>query len=265
MSKNKSDPVTIHFNDGSVQSGLLHSDLLSGRAVRFQKHTSSRDRRGEDRVFVIKEVRVDQGRIQRTTDLSGRGMFIDTLTVYGVDTILPVELILGDQKIRLDARVAFHEPGIGMGLEFHHLPSGVRLKLEGIIEQERQEVKRVELNDRRSWKERRTKLEGEGQGKTKIFRGIRSRDRRHEPEDVGEPVDIRFSDIKAIFFRKSFEMSGEGGEEGIIEFRDGESLKGRFFDPSPESGGIFVEIRLAPDLYYRMFVVKSAIKSLEYL
>jgi len=254
-----SEPVMIHFKDGSVLSGLLQSDLQSGKVIRFLPESSAHDRRAEQRLFIIKEVRVDEGRIQRTSDLSSRGLFVESLTVYSVGTILPVEMEFGNETLSLKARVVYTEPGIGMGLEFHRPSSGLRLKLAGILEREQAATSRFEVKDRRSAKERRS----DRPESLRKYSRVRSRERRMP--SVGIQTEIKLSDIKAVFFRNRFDVPGANGEEGIIEFRDGETLNGRFDDPSPESGGIFVEIGVAPDLFYRMFVVKSAIKSLEYL
>jgi hypothetical protein len=257
----KLDWVTIHFKDGSVQTGLLHSDPWVGKSLRFEPLSSVRDRRGERRWFIIKEVRVDNGKVQRTSDLSSRGMFVETLTVHPVGTVVPVELGAGDDTISLRGRVAFNDPGIGTGLEFDRPRTGLRLKLEGILERERRASARFETKDRRSGKDRRSTPSGN----KKRYSKTRHTDRRRPHKTDGLPLEIKFSDIKAVFFRKGLEFSREGGEEGTIEFRDGETLNGRFHDPSPESGGIFVEIRVAPDLYYQLYVTKSSIKSLEYL
>jgi hypothetical protein len=261
MGEEKAVSVTIHFKDGSVQNGLLHSDFLTGRTVRFEPLSSSRDRRGENRLFIIKDVKVDDGKIQRSSDLSSRGLFVETLAVYAVGTILPVELGFEDETIRVKARVAFNDPGIGMGLEFHRPSTGVRLKLEGILEKEKQAATRYGVKDRRTGKERRS----DWAASLRTYSKVRKQERRNKSESSGKTVEIKLSDIKAVFFRKSFEIPGGAGEEGVIEFRDGEHLRGRFYDPSPESGGLFVEIRVTPDIHYKLYVTKSAIKSLEYL
>jgi hypothetical protein len=261
VTDNRSDSVTIHFKDGSVQNGRLRSDLLVGRTLRFEPLSSARDRRGERRLFIIKEVRVDRGKVQRTSDLSSLGLFVESLTVHPIGAVVPVELGAGKDTIRLKGRVVFNDPGIGSGLEFDRPSTKLRLKLEGVLERERRAAERFEAKDRRSGKERRAARSGS----PKKHHRARARDRRSPPEADGKPREIRLSDIKAVFFRKGLEFSRGNGHEGTIEFRDGENLTGRFYDPSPESGGIFVEIRVAPDLYYKMFVNKSAIKTLEYL
>ena len=82
--------------------------------------------------------------------------------------------------------------------------------------------------------------------------------------DDGEPVEVPFADLKAVFFLRTGtddELGSANGMRIAVEFTDGEVIRG-LAHYNPERNGFF----LSPDdrsKNDRIFVVNSAIVSIE--
>jgi hypothetical protein len=262
--------IIIHFQDGSIQKGLLQSHSLTGKTLRYIPQSLITDRRRAPRVPFVKEVTIDQLGVRRGVDLSAHGMYVETLIPYPVGTILPVSLRFGHETIELDARVIFNEPGIGMGLEFERLTSSVRHKLEAMTHSTLDSNDNYLPRDRRARQDRRGQKQNEGHK----YRGreFRKNNRRQNPGLLpSPPVEVAFSRLKSVFFldqgnpipRNGFSHSLN--KEVIVAFRDGEEIHGILTEISPEKTGFFVDLPTREKRAYTAYVIKTAVKRILYL
>ena len=88
-------PVILHFKDGTFQTGLLQSHLLTGKNICYVPQSLIMDRRQDHRVPFIKEVTIHGLGVRRTVDLSPDGMYVETLIPYSIGAVLPITLRLG--------------------------------------------------------------------------------------------------------------------------------------------------------------------------
>jgi hypothetical protein len=265
--------IILHFKDGSIQKGLLQSHSLTGKTLRYIPQSVITDRRRAPRVPFIKEVTIDQLGVRRGVDLSAHGMYVETLIPYPVGTVLPISLRFGHETVKLDARVIFNEPGIGMGLEFERLTLPVRHKLEALTQYTLDRTDDYLPRDRRARVDRRTQKHNEGHQ----YRGreFRRRDRRQHPGlPSSTPVEVEFSRLKSIFF---LDQNGgphprNGGSHSsnkdvIVAFHDGEEIHGTLTEISPEKTGFFIDLRVSEkaSYTYTAYVIKTAVKRILYL
>jgi small nuclear ribonucleoprotein (snRNP)-like protein len=198
-------------------------------------------------------------------------MYVETLVPYPVRAVLPLTLRLGHEIIKLDARVVFTDPGIGMGLEFEGLTSSVHHKLEALVQSILNSKDSHIPQDRRVKGDRRTQKHHES---TKYrARDLRKRDRRQHPDPPSRaPVEVEFSRLKSIFFRdRNGEPSPREGvshsldKEVIVTFRDGEEIRGTLTEVSPEHMGFFIDLQVSEKISYTVYVIKTAVKGIVYL
>lgn len=270
MVKQTPQSVIIHFKDGTIQTGILKSSLLTGKDVQYQPLSPLNDRRKVPRMPFIKEVRVDQLGIQRATDLSPYGMYVECLTTYPIGTILPISIDLKKEILFLDACVAFHDPGIGMGLEFHRPSPALRLKLEALFHQAMHGTKSGPRIERRERKERRDFQRDNRLSQKESDTGNQCPDRRKNTNQLKEVVRAKVSSIKSIFFKNSFRISETKGQEVIIEFFDGEEILVNYYEDlyenvPKESEGFFADTLTEENSSYVIFIVKSAIRNIQRL
>ena len=268
MLKQTPQSVIIHFKNGTIQTGILKSSLLTGKDVQYQPLSPLNDRRKVPRMPFIKEVRVDQLGIQRATDLSPYGMYVECLTTYPIGTILPISIDLKKEILFLDACVAFHDPGIGMGLEFHRPSPSLRLKLEALFHQAMHGTKSGPRTERRERKDRRD-FQRDSRLPHSDLKNKRA-DRRKNPNQLTEVVQAKMSSIKSIFFKNRFPISDTEGQEVIIEFIDGEEILVNYYEDlyenvPKESKGFFADTMTEENSSYVIFIVKSAIRNIQRL
>ena len=269
----KTPLILIHFQSGGVQMALLKTPLLSGRKIEYVPKSILDDRRSVQRIPLIKDIKLDDLGTGRAWDMSSHGMYIETLTPYPINTRLPVKIELFDESIQLEAKVAFCDPGIGVGLEFCRMPIATRFKVEALIHQSSPHQSPKSTQDRRNRSERR-KQKLPSTAKV-IFPKWKSRktERRDLREFKDSPsVETKLSEIKVIFFldndfngNSTYLNSPPGKEPIILEFRDGEQIQGMLHESSQETMGFFLDIQLTPGNQYTVFVIKSAIKSIKHL
>lgn len=272
MLKLHDQPVLIHFKNGAVQKGLLQSSLLSARSIRYTPKSPLDDRRQTPRVPFIKEVKVDRMGIRRAADLSAGGIYVETLVMHPPGAVLPLSFNLDRETVSLKAKVAFTEPGIGMGLEFCHVPAAVRCKLEALIQQISRDAGDARP-PRRGEGDRRARQLRLVKGARPTPREKRRRERRSARRAPSPaPVEVKLSQVKAVFFLKGGvpPASPKGGfqQKGnavLIEFRDGEQIMGTIQDFSPETPGFFVDLPVKHRLSYTAYIIKSAVKQFSYL
>lgn len=272
MADSTNQRIILHFMDGSFQIGTLQSSLLNRKTIQYTPQTFS-GRRRVPRVPFIKEVKIDDHIIQRATDLSAQGMYVETLTNYPVGTTLPVSIQFGDETVQLTASVSFIDPGIGMGLEFQRLPSSVFLKLGASVQQALKDSGDCSQQDQ--WgKGDRGFQRGDGRIELKNiaeWETQRQDRRKNKRGAVPKQIEVDFSDIKSIFLLdwESFSASckrplSDSCNEAIVEFRDGERIQGTLHALSPDEVGFFVDLPVGK-LIFTVFINKSAVKSVEHL
>ncbi len=257
--KQTAQTVTIYYKDGRIQDGILKSDLLSEKTLRYIPRSQVHDRRRFSRVPFIKEVKIDQLGIRKTTDISTRGMYIECITPYPLGTILPISFNIGKETLRLEIRVAFNDPGIGMGVEFYRISSAIQLKIEALVHRIQKSTNGNLVKCRRKGSDRRE----EKKYKLGIRRHIQ--DRRMRKKTSPSPLEANMSEIKSIFFPRITKNSPHMDRCVIIEFRDGEEIQAMVQDISSEPLGFFADLNVTEDIRYTLYVIKSAVKHIEYI
>jgi hypothetical protein len=253
--------VTIHFNDGRIQDALLHSSLENRHTIQFHPQIPVDDRRKSPRAPHFFDVRIDQLGAHRATDISYGGAYVECLTPHPPEAIIPIYMHIGEESFCIEARVAFVDPGIGMGLQFYRVPTSVRARLEAQIHHIINTAGRDAMTTRRLGNERRA-----DKSATKHLR-IRRRtpDRRRAAALAAEPVEAEFSTIRSIFFRGRFLPAQPAGPRVFIEFHNGDELQATLFDSAREPQGFFAEHRVSAEIAYTVYVVRSAVKLIRYL
>ena len=101
---------------------------------------SSKDKRRNKRIAIVKEIEVDGSRGRRATDLSVEGMYIDTLTPYAVGSVVQLKFRLDDADdsvlgpVVTRARVLYAQEGLGIGVQFVDLKNDDRMRIKQIVE-----------------------------------------------------------------------------------------------------------------------------------
>ncbi|MBI3604302.1 MAG: PilZ domain-containing protein [Nitrospirae bacterium] len=254
--------ATVHFNDGRIQDAVLHSNFLTRNTVQFVPQIPVNDRRKYPRAPYFNDVRIAGLGARLATDISNGGMYVACLTPSPIGTIIPLSMTIENEPICAEARVAFIDPGIGMGLEFHRVPSTARLKLEAMAEKIIKAEGSMLMKTRRSGNDRRAE-----NSPTKHLRIKRyTADRRSaEAASSPGPVEARLSDIKYIFFKGDLAITSPKGPEVLIEFHNGEELRARLFDISHNSQGFFAEYQVSDSVSYTIYFVTSAVKNIQCL
>ena len=96
------------------------------------------ERRIEKRVPFIKEVEVVGIGTRRCSDLSVGGMYLETVAMFPVGTILDLRFKLQDsseETIQVQARVSYVHSGMGLGLRFMKVTPADSEKIQKWIDQ----------------------------------------------------------------------------------------------------------------------------------
>ncbi|MFZ5876809.1 MAG: PilZ domain-containing protein [Nitrospirota bacterium] len=268
MSESSAQPIVIHFKDGRIDRGLLASSLLTHETLQYRPRTIDGERRGDSRLPVLTDAKIDRLTVVRVTDVSARGAFVETLTPYPVGTVVTVSLRLGAEPIETAARIAFSDPGVGMGVEFIRLSTAERHRLDAGLHR-LVNGGSTAVSGRRRAANRRT---SPGPDARPRWDG-RRQDRRQSNVSVMEtaqPIPVDLETVKSIFFVESTVRPevAEGGaalldRQVTVEFRDGEMIQGTLGDFSPDTVGFFIALRLDERHAHTVYVVKSAVKSLQ--
>lgn len=252
--------ITVYYRDGRIQDAVLSSGTLTQCTVRFVPQIPVNDRRKSPRAPYFSDVQIGALGVRLATDISNGGMYVSCISPSPVGTLIPVSLAIGQEVVRFETRVAFIDPGIGMGLEFHRVPSTVRLKLEALAEKIIKAEGSMLKKTRRIGRDRRAP-----NSPTKHLRIKRyTADRRNTaaPMPPGM-VETDLSDIKYLFFKGDLAFTSSKGPEALIEFHNGEALRARLFDFPDNSLGFFAEYRVSDDTAHVIFFVKSALKNMQ--
>ncbi len=261
-------PIVIHFKDGRIDRGTLLSSLLSEGTLRYHPHRAGDERRSAPRLPVLTEVKSDRVTVGRASDVSARGLFLETLTPYAVGTLLTVTLRLGDaDTVEADARVVFTDPGVGMGLEFKRLSAAARHRLDAAVHR-LAKTSKTPLSGRRRASDRRDEP---GAATRRRPWNTRKADRRcPTAHETPPPVEVALADVKSIFFvdPAQHETPPDWGPDPLdrqvtVQFRDGETIHGTLHDMPPDSVGFFLGLRLDQQNTHTVYVVKSAVKSIQ--
>ena len=261
--------IVIHFPDGSVENGVLRSSLLTGTTLRYLPQDPLDSRRRVLRVPFLKEVRVDHLGVRRGVDLSTRGMYVETLTPYAKGALLHVTLRFGQESIDVTAKAIFIDLGIGMGLEFQGLSAAARHTIEALVQLALDHPDSGPLPTRRT-NERGRRHTASISDAPPLW-DARKRDRRQSsPPRTSTPIEVDLSRLKSIFFadrnsevRPRVEASHPFDKQVIVAFEDGEEIQGTLRDLSPENPGFLLDLRLSEKVSYTVYVVKSAVKSIQ--
>jgi hypothetical protein len=259
-------PIVIHFKDGRIDRGTLLSSLLAEGTLRYRPQTAGDERRGAPRLPLLTEVKIDRVTVGRASDVSARGLFLETLTPHALGTALHVELRIDSDAIQADARVVFADPGVGIGVEFNRLPAAVRHRLDAALHRLTKTGQASPSTGRRRTAERRDET-----GSVRRQWDGRKGDRRSRADaEALPPVDVDLASVKSIFFVDPAQHDAlpEGGADQMerqvtVEFRDGETIHGTLREMSPDAEGFFVALRLDERNTHTVYVVKSAVKSIQ--
>jgi hypothetical protein len=253
--------VTLYFNDGNIQDAILQADLLQYNTIQFVPRLPDNDRRRHPRTPFLGEVRIDQLGVRRAADLSSRGMYVECMTPYPAGNIISICLDISGETFCLDARVAFADPGIGMGLEFDRIPSSAQLKLSALVQRTVRQLGTTAAMGRRRSVDRRAPEAAAR--KLKIRR--HTPDRRRHVTTLATPLEIEHARLKTIFFQEELNMSHIKGIHARVEFHDGEEIHVRLLDDSPDAVGFFAEMKLFDDMSHTLYIVKLAVKHINHL
>jgi len=261
--------IVIHFADGSIESGVLRSSLLTGTTLRYLPQDPVDPRRRVPRVPFLNEVRIDHLGVRRGVDLSTRGMYVETLTPYNKGALLHVTLRFGQESIDATAKAVFIDPGIGMGLEFQGLSAAARHTLEALVQLALSHsdsalplVRRANEPGRRAAAPTRA---------PSPRWNARKRDRRESSRpSTPTPIEVELSRLKSIFFVDRIsgpDFAGRGPhpieKQVVVAFRDGEEIHGTLHEISHESPGFFLDLHLSDRISHTVYVVKHAVKSIQ--
>ena len=98
----------------------------------------NKERRSARRIPYICEVQCEGSGLARLStrinDLSAEGIFIDSMTCYGVGTILKLRFYVRDILIEVSGEVRYGMPQIGMGIHFLDLKPEDRTAIESFVE-----------------------------------------------------------------------------------------------------------------------------------
>lgn len=260
-------PIVVHFKDGRIDRGTLLSSLLSEGPLRYRPQMAGDERRSSPRLPFLTEVKIDGATVGRASDVSARGLFLETLTPYAVGTLLNVALRVDGGAIEVDARVVFADPGVGMGLEFKRVSAAVRHRLDAAIHRLAKTVHAESPLGRRQTVDRRDER---GTVRRRQWEGRKS-DRRcvTDPETL-PPVAVDLASVKSIFFVDPAQREAipDWGADSLdrqvtVEFRDGETIHGTLHEMAPDAAGFFVALRLDERNTHTVYVAKSAVKSIQ--
>jgi hypothetical protein len=266
MPESSAQPIVIHFKDGRIDRGILVSSLLTHEALRYRPQTITGERRGDSRLPVLTDAKIDRLSVVRVTDVSARGAFVETLTPYPMGTVVSMSMRLGSEPIEAAARIVFADPGVGMGVEFIQLTTAERHRLDAALHRLVNRG-RGPVSGRRRTENRRTEPTIDSRPR---WDG-RRQDRRQTTETTAaDTIAVDLETVKSIFFVESDERPGVGNSaadpfdrEVAVEFRDGEMIQGTVRDFSLDTVGFFISLRLDDRHAHTVYVVKSAVKCLQ--
>jgi hypothetical protein len=267
MLQSPQPPIVVLFKEGRIERGFLLSSLLSRATLQYLPREAPGERRTVLRVPLLTEVLIDRLAQRRGVDLSSRGMYLETLSSYAVRTPLHVTLRLASTPIEADTTVVFSDPGIGIGLEFVRLSTAARHRLETVVHRII-DGGGVPASGRRGDRERRR--EDESAASRRRW-DVRKRERRRVPEPGPlVPVEVDLETVRSVFFVDPHEeretiprASAALDRQVTIEFRDGETIQGTLDEIPLDTPGFFVGLRFNENTAYTVYVVKSAIKSIQ--
>jgi hypothetical protein len=259
-------PIVIHFKDGCIDRGTLLSSLLAEGTLRYRPQMAGDERRRAPRLPFLTEVKIDRVMVGRASDVSARGLFLETLTPYAVGTVLNVALRLDAETIEAEARAVFADPGVGIGIEFKRLSAAVRHRLDAALHRLAKTAQASPSSGRRRTAERRD----EPAASRRPWDGRKGDRRCRTDAEAQPPVEIDLANVKSIFFvdPAQHEALPEWGPDPMdrqvtVEFRDGETIHGTLHEMSPDAAGFFVALRLDERNTHTVYVVKSAVKSIQ--
>lgn len=256
--------VTIHYKDGRIQDALLQSNPSSGKTFRYLLKSYISDRRKFPRFPFIKEVKIENKGIRRTIDLSSQGIFVECITPYPIGTIVPISFQLGKSTFHAEGRVAFKDPGIGVGLEFYRLSRSMQLRIDVLVQRAKNKSLRALSKGRRKNLDRRNSKVNRLPLSLSVPSRRNSKDRRNKLAVPEKLIEGDISKVKTIFFSKALPLFDGIGSPVLIEFRDGEEVKAIFYEIPHEPLGFFVNL-FSNKPRHTLFVLKSAVKHIAHL
>jgi hypothetical protein len=266
MPESPTHAIVIHFQDGRIDRGILTSSLFSGTTLTYRPNVVNGERRNTVRVPLLTEAKIDRLTVGRVTDVSAQGAFVETLAPYPLGTALTLSLRIDGELVDTPARVVFSDPGVGMGLEFIRPSTTARHRVDAALHR-LVRVEHASPSGRRRNTNRRTASAPAAARRW----DARHHDRRQTgPSETTDPIVVDLARVKSIFFVESND-GPQGGEWGVdpldrqvsVEFRDGETIHGTLRDLDPDTPGFFVALRLDDHHTHTVYVVKSAVKSIQ--
>jgi hypothetical protein len=178
-----------------------------------------------------------------------------------------MSLRLGSEPLEVSARIVFADPGVGMGVEFIQLTTAERHRMDAALHRLVNRGRGPASGRRRAENRRTTAVAVDSRPR---WDG-RRQDRRQTTEAASvESIAVELETVKSIFFVESDERPGVGNmgtdpfdREVTVEFRDGEMIQGTVRDFSLDTVGFFISLRLDDRYAHTVYVVKSAVKSLQ--
>lgn len=89
--------------------------------------------RAHERVFLIKDISLDDTMSCTSADICENGLFVSTMQYFKMDDIVKVTIPLESEKITLKAEVKYCHQGIGIGIMFIDMNSEQREKIKEFI------------------------------------------------------------------------------------------------------------------------------------
>jgi hypothetical protein len=267
MLQSPQPPIVVLFKEGHIERGVLLSSLLSEGTLRYLPREAPGERRTVLRIPLLTEVLIDRLAQRRGVDLSSRGMYLETLSSYAVGTPLHITLRLDFTSIEANTTVVFSDPGIGIGLKFVRLSTAARHRLETVVHR-MIDGGAIPAPGRRGDHDRRDARDAAASCRRW---DVRKRNRRRVPEPGSPvPVEVDLETVRSVFFvdphddRETIPRASVAFDHQVtVEFRDGETIQGTLDDIPLDTPGFFVGLRFNEHTVYSVYVVKSAIKSIQ--
>src|SRR5579863_369176 len=155
-----------------------------------------------------------------------------------------------------------------MGLEFHNLGLSSRLKINTFLQ------KALKTPNPRSPQDRRLKdrtlpaLKAGPSGKNPAE--IQGDGRKQDRSAKEACAEAKLEEVKLLFFleseRKRISVHNclFSGQEASVEFTDGESIRGILPEDSSAAMGFVFNAYISDQSTYTLFVVKTAVRSIQY-
>lgn len=92
------------------------------------------DRRKHERIPFIEDILINGIKRVRSTDISKEGLYVSSVQLLEIDTVIEVAIPVNGQTLTVKAKVAFHDSRVGFGLLFVDLNDTQKTMIEKLIQ-----------------------------------------------------------------------------------------------------------------------------------